>query len=528
MGWLPTAPACLLVLALPAHAVEVEVAGVGPLSLEEATQGCLSDAPLASGTQVAAFQDFLKLALQQPEAFRQAAFAEHGAQVWPTAEVQVTYAGELQWAPAGVAAACTAVGQHWVREGARLSALCRDSKGACRNAFDGPGEVDLVKAALKLQKQSDDDSTDAFFAALNADEAALVHWSNPQPFLDKACSAPAATSFAGQFLSRTDLAQARVACVQLLSLLERGLPGTIPGSECDTPWHTLADDAPSIVAAPDTDLGITDDRSVQVFRLGELLTRMDPTAERCALGWAQNWRGGLVPAWREAQSKRACADEELPLEPRSLVCPTLATDKRMACMSGDGAACLLAGTMLAEGIRFDVDLEGAVSLFAKSCDAGHQPGCEAIRGQEEAITGWFDALLEGAAPLPPPPPPEPPAEPPDEEVEDEPPDDAPEELELPTPPTLPEGAHEALAEADALRLLYAEVLGEEWDAERLRALFVAAMLAWDVPRARALIEAHGTALAGEIYPEDFVAQTIQQLEGMQAALDAPDEEPEEG
>lgn len=473
-------PASVLVAlcaATPAHAVEVHVAGIGRVELDAAAEACLQASAAGSPTQarVPAFQAVARRLLEAGSGIRTSYFSYHSGLDWPTEQVEVSYVGDIVLTPPGRVAACTAVGQHWVREGLRIEAACADGKGSCKDAFP-EAEWEIVKEALKVAKRADEGAADPFFQALEDAGEGIASWTSPLPFLEQACDASRQAAAGSRFLDEQDLRAARLGCMQQLVLIQQAHPPRLSRLTCDTPWRKSDGDAVQLVASPTTDLAITakyvDDQLDVIY---DRLERMNPWPAACGGDYAANWRKALVQVWRDSQLSRACSDETLDMEPRTKLCPSLLDDAEYACDDGDPAACLLLGRVRVEGFNRTPDLEAGLPFLLKSCTPTHNPGCLALLAQEPVLTGWFDAHLQATAPLP-----------------QEPLPDGAEPQEQ--APKLPAGALESFASARTLLETYGDAMGSEWTSTRAQALFDAAMSAWLPDLAQAVLDTWGEPL----------------------------------
>ena len=368
---------------------EVEVAGIGAVPLSDAIATCVDKAAIgaiaeAKAERVPAMTQVLTGLLTLDEAARNTYFSRKDG--WPHQEIDATYVGsELPWVTDFVAPACAAAGMELVRRGNTLRETCNGSKAACRDAFPAE-EHAMLSEALKSTRAKG--RNDVFLAAV--DRAEITSWTSPRPFLETACATPQGAATAQQFVDENDLAAARLACVQLLILIDGDVPDLTQELECVTDWRTayLAD----IVEVP-TDLGVTDRYpDAQRKNLLDKLNRMDPFPAACASPWASSHRG-LDDAWLERQAARACEDDELRLESRLHLCPDLAERADKGCRAGEHHRCHTLASMHMAGVGMDKDERAALNVWQDACHNADTSSCESIVSHKELIQSWFDKAV---------------------------------------------------------------------------------------------------------------------------------------
>lgn len=455
------------------HDARVQVLGVGTVPLEHAARTCEEEAPFgdirvaAGNTRFAAFHDILTGLAAQPAAFRGAYFHKE-ADPWPSTEREIAYVPPLPWYHAGLIGACEAAGAYWVRKGLHLAEVCRGKGRACREAFL-PGEWSVVKGALKLAN-APGAASDPLFVYLNAHDAQLESWSDPLPYLKKACDGPLRAAREGRFIDRDDLLAARRACLQIRLLTRRAAELAPLEQTCDTPWKEVEADLPHLVTSPHTDLGITADEAEYRWAT-ERLARMDPSVVTCEGTQGALWRTRHAELWREAQATGACIDDQLPLDTRLSLCPDLLPIAEASCADGDGDACArLAGFHL-RGITVDVDVDRGTELLLDACKAGHRRSCVDLADRHEVVAGWITDRLE-------------------------------------------QGQREALEQARDVVARYGPHLRGGWTHTQVQRVFDAAIAARYADLASALIDAFGPSA-----PDDWILAS-------QAAVDALKAEPD--
>lgn len=474
----------------------VDVKGVGGVKLKHAEATCLTGTPqgdvasVQGNPRVAAFQEVARGFLDASPEVRRAYFGTHPRGDWPTHEVDVRYVpDDLTWVLQGVVGSCEAAGAWWVREGIRIHALCLEDKKACRANFTDE-EWQIVEGGLKLLKRGATTGRDPFFDHLNAHDAELEAWANPRTLLERACGWPQEAASEAAFLDRDDLVAARRACLQIQVLASRSAFIPPIAQACATPWREVAADAPFLVAAPYTDLGVSaDDVARQLEAVQSHLSAMDPSPARCDDGWADVWRGALVTAWRDAQAVAACAEDTLALEDRAHLCPDLPRHQDQACAEGAPEACHVRAQMHLRGLGGPVDVTAGTQLLLQSCTLGSTAGCEALRGQAEVVGAWVDARLTDATPMP---------------IEGQ---------ESASPPA---DAPALVAEAGRLVALYGPHLDPTWTATHAQRVVLTAVQAQAPDVAAAVLSAHEAAL-----PAEFVASARTALDALVNAPGLP-------
>jgi hypothetical protein len=445
----------LLSLAIAIAADTVDVPGVGDVPVDDAVRTCIEGQPIgalaeASPQRRPAFGVVLDRLLRADASVRQGYFGIESP--WPTAPLDATYVGdELPWEPPSVVPACTAAGLEMVRRGLAIRQACDTSKTACRDAFPADEQVAL-RQALKSTKPKG--RVDGFLEEVG--RAGVRSFTSPRPLLERACAAPMQAGTALRFLDTDDLDAARLACVQLLVLVEGERPD-LSRLPCDTAWRDIA--ALPVVESP-TDLGVTDTYpEVQVADVLDKLSRADAHAGTCAAPWASAWRE-LDELWLDRQRARACDDDALPLSDRHHLCPNLLTRAEAACRASDLDQCLLLGQLHLEGVGTPADTRAALDVWQEACHGAHGPSCEAIAGRKELVQGWLDEALAIAA------------------------------------GEIPEGATPA---QDALQLVvgFGDALGPEWIEVQAERLFEAAMAIEQAKVASDVLSLHGDLLGDE-------------------------------
>jgi len=489
----------------------VQVNGVGEISVTQATVACLQTQALEpDGPRTPVFQSVAKGMLGRSAEERVAYFRTKPGQPWPTDGLEVNQSPEFPWHPAGAIPACTALGVHWLEAGAALYGACKEKKSLCKAKSD-KDEFEVVWDLVKQIELDETAGPDALFVGLRRVQPPMKTWRDPMTYLLKACEGPQQAADKGHALDTNDLADARRACLQLISLAEEAPPTRVDVLECNTPWADTSAVAPSLVQVKETSVGMK-------VRMGEgkrteirrRLAAMDPSPGVCkATGWAEVWRGDLMKAWRKGIADVACPDEGMPLDTRALLCPRLALDKRTKCAMGESAGCMMVAKMLIEGVRVEVDLPAGVELYEKACKLSEQAGCNGVRTRAADIVTWFGQALEGARPLPPEPPPV---------VEEDPENPAPEpkkkdEEELEESPKMPETYADSMEKARGFIDLYSGTIGQPWATPLVQRLVQAAVDAWDNPRVKALKVAYPDAMTPE-----FLAPVDERLAEIEETL----------
>lgn len=428
---MPIAPPRLLILLLLAQGTTalagpgdtVVVPGYGAVPLEDARATCTNGAGIGAlagpgdGPREAALVEWGRQKV-----------AVHGAdpEGWPRTEADLGYTDiEIPWVPRGVVTSCWAVGRYDVEQGLKLRATCDSDRSACRDAF-AENEREVVQGALRAKVKH---RKDGMFAAL-ALLPNLSTWQSPAVALERACTWPQQASAAGRFIDTDDLQAARSACVQLMELITGDGAAEAAALPCAGPWAEWPSD---VLRTPETDLGVqasidvASSEEVQLSVWRDKLTRMNPAAvcdastaradlQPLALYFGATWSEGLRSAFRDAQSTKACLDDQLPLDERLALCPTLVESSERGCSSSDHVACDLLAQLYLEGAGVEEDEERAFDVWQASCNAAHGPACEALEKRSDRIDGWFDEAIaaaqrlaaaatsdDPAAPSPPPP-----------------------------------------------------------------------------------------------------------------------------
>ena len=460
----------LLMFALALAADTVEVPGVGPVPIADALATCRDGQSVgvlveANIDRTAAFTTVVENLLAADEATRLAYFGLEAP--WPTRAIDGSYAGsELPWEPPGVTTSCTAAGMEMVRRGIELREACDQGKAACRDAFPASDQVAL-RQALKSVKPSG--RLDGFLAEVG--RADIASWASPRPLLEKACAAPMQAGTAMRFIDTHDLQAARLACVQLLTLIEGSVPELTSRLSCATPWRATAGVA--AIESP-TDLGVTGNHvEVQVTEILDKLDRSDPSAATCDTPWGSAWRGHRQ-LWLDRQQARACSDDALPLPDRIHLCPDLLQQAEAACRASDLDQCALKARLHLEGVGTPQDTRAALDGWREACHAAHSPSCEAIAGHADQVQAWLD-----------------------------------EALALAGSGEVPEGATPS---QDALDMIigFGDALGPEWVKEQALRLFEVAMEAEAAKVASDVLALHGTMLGLEW--SDVANLRLQKLE----------------
>ncbi|NCG17971.1 MAG: hypothetical protein GWP91_03035 [Rhodobacterales bacterium] len=446
-----------------AFAVDVNVVGVGPTSLEVATASCLDGTALPTSTpRISAFVQVAQTMLAKSEAERLAYYPGQSDDLWPADRVHINTIPALPMTENGSIAACAAVGRYWIEEGQRLQVACVEKK-VCKASVPS----DVWKSIYQLTLQTD---AETFYIGLRKHEPPLGVWQDPLPFLDKACAGPQDASDHKLLVDVHDVTAGRQACLQLLTLVEGTVPTTVHDS-CQSPWASTQADASSLILVSGTTQSVGPRvGSGHRTRLHTLLAAMDPSGVDCR-GWGDLHRGSVVARWRSEQAKSACDDESLHLKERALLCPQFRGKEQGRCMMGQSDACMRAAKMTLDGIGTEPLVQPAVELYNKACDLGDVQGCGRVTAHVGDITSWFTAALVSAQPLAP-------------EVVSEP--EADEPVGDPAP-TLPDGTDEAIATAIKLVDDYGSHLPSQWAVNRSRDLLKYYLSAWMAPEATALI-----------------------------------------
>lgn len=400
----------LLLLALPQLALAqdafVVLPGLGPVTLQDATNTCVEGQPTGSVAEALtrsparepAFQAVARALLTQSEEDRKAYWRYNFGAVWPEKEIDATYVPTLDWVPAGVVPSCFAAGAWYAGVGLRTADACQGGRATCKDVWP-PDDWDRVKD-IDVVKELPADGRDPFFLALHAfPEPRLISYVNPMPFLVAACDAPGTAARQSRLLDDNDLLAARRACLQQLVLVQRTRLADL-ALPCNTPWSAIAADDPHVWSGPHSDLGLTDRyRTEQIDTLRDRLQRMDPSIATCEAPWAANWRKEQLKVWREGQTARACGDENLSLPDRARFCPTLYESQAASCDGGDAAACGRVASLLVSGTQVAADERLGTQKHLTACTGGVAPSCAELRNHASIITGFVSASLDRAKPL---------------------------------------------------------------------------------------------------------------------------------
>jgi len=368
---------------------EVEVAGVGRVPLSDAIATCIDKSPIGAIAEAElnrqpAMTTVLEGLLTVDEATRNTYFSREDG--WPIGELDATYVGsELPWITPAVTTACSAAGMELVRRGNALRKACDGSKASCKEAFPVDEHARLSEALKSTRAKG---RRDVFLQAVA--QAEITSWTSPRPFLEAACAAPQGAATAIQFIDVDDLEAARLACVQLLILIDGDVPDLTQELPCNTDWR---DGYLAGIIESATDLGVTDRYpDAQRKNLLDKLNRMDPFPAACASPWASSHRG-LDDAWLERQAARACEDDELRLESRLHLCPDLAERADKGCRAGEHHRCHTLASMHMAGVGMDKDERAALNVWQDACHNADTSSCESIVSHKELIQSWFDKAV---------------------------------------------------------------------------------------------------------------------------------------